>query len=250
MRRKKVPGLDVSASAREGAKDAKESIMAGEKIRESVIAGSWYPDRPEQLRAEIGRYLDRASSGPPGGNLVGLIVPHAGYYYSGGVAAHAYKLLRERPPDRILILAPSHHAAFPGASVYSMGGYRTPLGVVPLDRELVEALLAHAPLFSYVPGAEAREHSLEIQLPFLQVLSGNLRLTPVIVGDSSWKNCSELGAVIAEVCRGKNVLLIASTDLSHYHPYDEAVRLDRMVFGPCRGLRSGGTFQGVGRREL
>lgn len=203
--------------------------MADEKIRESVIAGSWYTDQPDQLRAELERYLARASSAPSGGNLVGLIVPHAGYYYSGGVAAHAYKLLKDRPRQRVLILAPSHRAAFHGASVYDLGGFRTPLGVVPLDRELVGALRAHAPLFGYVPGAEAQEHSLEIQIPFLQVVVGAFCMTPVIMGDQSVKTCRELAAVIAEECRGRDVLIVASTDLSHYHPYDEAVRLDRTV---------------------
>jgi MEMO1 family protein len=203
--------------------------MTQEKIRESAIAGSWYPDHPEALKKEIGKYLDEARPGPLGGTLVGLVAPHAGYMYSGGIAAHAYKTLLEQPFDRVLILAPSHRAYFQGASVYRLGGYRTPLGIVPLDHELTESLCRQSSLFHYHAGAEAQEHSLEIQLPFLQVVLGAFRLIPILMGDHSFGACQELAGAIVKVCAGKRVLLIASSDLSHYHPYQEAKRLDQVV---------------------
>jgi MEMO1 family protein len=205
------------------------SHMAQEKIRESVIAGSWYPDQPEVLKKQIGKHLDGARLSPLAGTLVGLIVPHAGYIYSGGVAAHAYKTLFEQPFNRVLILAPSHRAAFQGASVCRFGGYRTPLGLVPLDDELTESLCQQSSLFHYHARAEAQEHSLEIQLPFLQVVLGEFRLIPVLIGDHSFKSCQELADAIVGVCAGKRVLLIASSDLSHYHPYHEAKLLDQKV---------------------
>jgi len=200
-----------------------------EKIRESVIAGSWYPDNPQALRREIEKYLDQAKPPSFEGELAGVVVPHAGYRYSGGVAAYAYKLLRDRYFDRVLILAPSHRAHFKGASVYPLGGYRTPLGIVPPDRELIEALLQHPHLIGYVPEADAQEHSLEIQLPFLQVVLPEFRLTPIVMGDQSFEFCTQLAEVIADLCRDKKVLLIASSDLSHYHPYKDAKRLDQIV---------------------
>ncbi len=227
--------------------------MAQEKVRESVIAGTWYPDQPEVLKKQIGKYLDEARLPSMQGTLVGLIVPHAGYLYSGGVAAHAYKTLRQQPInhqpstinhqdaahadktlrqqafDRVLILAPSHRAHFQGASVYRLGGYRTPLGIVPLDHELIDSLCGQSSLCDYVPRAEAQEHSLEIQLPFLQVVLAEFRLIPILIGDHSFKSCQELADAIAHVCAGKRVLLIASSDLSHYHPYREAKRLDQVV---------------------
>lgn len=203
--------------------------MAEERIRESVIAGTWYPARPEALRSEISRYIGQAKPGPVPGELVGLVVPHAGYVYSGGVAAHAYKLLEERQFDRVMILAPSHRAYFKGASVYTLGGYRTPLGVVPLDQPLVDALLEHPSLVRFVPEADAEEHSLEIQLPFLQALLRDFRLTPVIMAEQSLEFCEQLAHVIADACRGQRILLVASSDLSHYHPYAEAKRLDQVV---------------------
>ncbi len=203
--------------------------MAVEKIRESVIAGSWYPGNAETLRAEIRRYLDQAQVAQPKGEVMGLIAPHAGYIYSGSVAAYAYKLLEGSRFERALIIAPSHRAYFKGASVYNLGGYRTPLGVVPLDTEIVNALLSHSDFIRYVPEADAQEHALEIQLPFLQTVLRNFRLTPIIMGDQSYEDCEKLAGIIASVCGESRVLLVASSDLSHYHPYNEAKRLDQIV---------------------
>lgn len=203
--------------------------MAVEKIRESVIAGSWYPGQPETLKKEIQNYLSQADVPSITGELVGIVSPHAGYMYSGGVAAYGYKLLEQQSFDRVMILAPSHRAYFKGASIYHLGGYRTPLGVVPLDREIVTALMEHTSLISHVPQAEAQEHSLEIQLPFLQVVLKSFQLTPLIIGDQSFEFCRKLAEVIAQVCLGKKVLLIASSDLSHYHPSPKAKLLDQIV---------------------
>jgi hypothetical protein len=203
--------------------------MAAEKIRESVIAGSWYPGHPDALRKEVRGYIDRATAVSLKGDLIGLVAPHAGYIYSGGVAGHAYKLIEDRPFERVLILAPSHRAYFKGASVYSLGGFRTPLGVVPLDRELVDDLLEYPDLLRTIPEAHAEEHSLEIQLPFLQVVLKCFRLAPIVMADQSYEFCRQLAEVLSKVCRGKNVLLVASSDLSHYHPYQQAKQLDQTV---------------------
>jgi MEMO1 family protein len=206
-------------------KEAKAN-MSAEKTRESVIAGVWYPGDPALLKKEIVRYLDRARPPDLGGELTGLVVPHAGYIYSGSVAAWSYKLLLKNHFDRVLILAPSHQASFAGASIYNLGGYRTPLGIVPLDRELIDELYRNAAIIHYVPQADAREHSLEIQLPFLQIVLDSFSLTPVIMGTQYYDFCLKLALAIAEACRGKRVLIIASSDLSHYYPYEKAVLLD------------------------
>ncbi len=202
--------------------------MAPEKIHESVVAGSWYSADPALLKKELVRYLERATPPRFEGELTGLVVPHAGYLYSGRVAAWAYKLLYENQFDRVLILAPSHHASFPAASIYNLGGYRTPLGIVPLDRELIEELYKYVNLVRYVPNADSKEHSLEIQLPFLQTVLHSFTLTPVIMGSMRYDFCVQLAEAIAETCRRKRVLIIASSDLSHYYPYEEATRLDRV----------------------
>ncbi len=201
--------------------------MAAEKIRESVIAGTWYPADPAALKGQISRYLDRAVPPAVEGGLIGLIAPHAGYMYSGPVAAYAYKLLLQDPFDRVLILAPSHQESFPGSSIYNLGGYRTPFGVVPLDREIIDDLYKHTSLIQYVPQADQAEHSLEIQLPFLQTVLPQFTLIPIVMGTQRLDYCVQLAEAIASVCEGKRVLLVASTDLSHYFPYAEAKRLDR-----------------------
>ncbi len=202
--------------------------MSKEKIRESVIAGTWYPAEPALLKKEISGYIERAR--PPGldGELTALVVPHAGYIYSGGVAAYSYKLLLADQFERVLIVAPSHQASFAGASIYNLGGYRTPLGIVPLDRELIDELYKYKDIISFVPQADSREHSLEIQLPFLQTVLPAFNLTPVIMGSQRYDFCVKLADAIAKACSGKRVLIVASSDLSHYFPYNEAKLLDRV----------------------
>jgi AmmeMemoRadiSam system protein B/AmmeMemoRadiSam system protein A len=222
-----------------------------ERIRKSVIAGTWYPAHPETLKKEIRRYLDKASVDPPKGILKGLIAPHAGYIYSGWVAAYAYKLLEASPRRRIVIVAPSHHAYFHGASVYTPGGYETPLGVVPPDREIIEELLnpAHAgtSVVKDLPEAHAREHSLEIQLPFLQVVLGNnFLLTPIVMGIQTYETAEALGKALARVLKNKDdVLLIASSDLSHYHSEREAHELDRRIADRITAFDSEGLFEDI-----
>lgn len=203
--------------------------MTAEIIRESVIAGSWYPGQPSKLKHEIKRYLDGVTISPSRDPLFSLIVPHAGYMYSGGVAAHAYKLLEGGSFHTVLILAPSHRAYFQGASIYDLGGFSTPLGVVPLDRKLVDALLHHSIFKGYLSQAHDQEHSLEIQLPFLQCVLREFHLVPVVMGNQSRETCQKIAEAISQECRGKSVLLLASSDLSHYHPDGEARKLDQVV---------------------
>ncbi len=223
--------------------------MSAEKIRESVIAGSWYPDDPLVLQDEISGYLERANPPAVEGQLLGLISPHAGYRYSGGVAAHAYKLLAENPFERVLIMAPSHRARFAGASICDLGGYRTPLGVVGLDREIMEELSEDVSLIKHVPGADEFEHSLEIQLPFLQTVLPRFSLVPIIMGDQSYGTCRRLADAVAGVCRGRRVLLVASTDLSHYFAYEEARRLDSIFISRVDAFDPDGLAEDIKHRR-
>lgn len=200
--------------------------MRTELIRESTIAGTWYSSDPVLLKKEVSGYLDRAAPPKLKGELTGLLAPHAGYMYSGNVAAWSYKLLSKDMFDRVLLIAPSHRVAFTGASISRAEGLRTPLGVVPLDHELIGELRKYSCLFGYNPEAESLEHALEIQLPFLQVVLGRFKLTPVIVGTREVPFCISLSEAIAKVCGAKRVLIIASSDLSHYHSAEEARRLD------------------------
>jgi len=192
-------------------------------IRKSVIAGSWYPGKPESLRAQIQGFLEAVSKTPSlTGDLMALIVPHAGYAYSGGVAAQAYHLLSARSFSQVVLVAPSHRYPFNGASIDLKEGYETPLGILPVDRPLAQAIYAESSVFKYVPGGHAQEHALEIQLPFLQEVLTDFSIIPIIQGSQDEATCQEMARALALVLKGRPVLLLASTDLSHFHSYDQA----------------------------
>ncbi len=212
-----------NAAAMEG------KTMPSEQIRESVIAGSWYPGNASRLQREVQDYLSQASTADLQGQLIALISPHAGYRYSGQVAAYAYKLLGERKFSSVVVIAPSHRSHFRGVSVYDRGGYRTPLGVVPLDRELISAVKQRESRIQYVPEAHTQEHSLEIQLPFLQVLMPDVKLVPLVMGNQDFATCKWLAEAVADCVENRSVLVVASSDLSHFHPYKQAKRLDQVV---------------------
>ena len=210
--------------------------VAASGVRRSVIAGSWYPGDPTELRSTVARFLDKVPSERPEGELVGLVAPHAGYMYSGQVAAFAYAQLRREAFDKVVIISPVHRI-YPGRfAVTDKAYYETPLGTVPVDVDLVAALGRRIALNRV---AQDMEHSLEIQLPFLQHVLGSFSLTPIMMGEQDWESAAELGDAIAKAIAEapptgasqprKNPLLVASTDLSHFHPYDQAVRLDQAV---------------------
>jgi AmmeMemoRadiSam system protein B/AmmeMemoRadiSam system protein A len=227
----------------------KGKAMPRQQVRESVIAGSWYPGDPARLTKDIQGYLERVPEHKIGGEVTALIAPHAGYMYSGQVAAHAYKLLEKKAYDIVVIIAPSHRASFPGASVYPEGGYRTPLGTVPIAEDVTEALMNKSTLISSIPQAHAQEHSLEIQLPFLQVVLEDFHLVPIVMGQQDLPTCKEVSASIADAVKGKNALLIASTDLSHFHSYEQAVELDQVVIDHVDAFDPEGLSKALRRRQ-
>lgn len=195
-------------------------------VRRSTIAGSWYPGSPERLGETVDSFLADAGSGQIKGELVGLIAPHAGYQYSGQVAAYAYVELRGREYEKVVLLAPSHRAYVGEFAVSSYAYYETPLGLVPVDSNLVAQLEAQVPLNKT---DENLEHALEIQLPFLQRTLGEFSLLPILMGGQSWSSCQRLSEGLAKVLPGQNALLVASTDLSHFYDYRTAVELDKIT---------------------
>jgi AmmeMemoRadiSam system protein B/AmmeMemoRadiSam system protein A len=136
----------------------------------------------------------------------------------------------------VVVVAPSHRAYFHGASVYDRGGYETPLGLLPVDKGLCQKLKGESNLIHFVAQAHAQEHSLEVQLPFLQEALGQFHLVPIVIGDQSYRTCEAVGKAIARATQGKKVLLVASTDLSHFHSYDEAVKLDNVILEDLRAF--------------
>ena len=218
-------GTPLTAQTTRGGKE-----MGMKEIREPAVAGAFYPDKPEVLSRDVKRYLDNAKKEKIDGEIVALVSPHAGYMYSGQVAAYAYKLVEGKTFDSVVVIAPSHRALFKGASIYDRGGYRTPLGLVPVDVELSKKMMEKRKEIQFLPEAHAEEHSLEVQIPFLQVVLKSFKLIPIVMEPYwSWETCQTVASGIAETVKGKNVLLIASSDLSHFHSYEKAVELDKIV---------------------
>ena len=191
------------------------TVAAG--LRESALAGSWYPADPAALGARVDGLLSAAQARPPAGTIRALIVPHAGYDYSGPTAGQGYALVKGQSYRRVLILAPSHHSGFRGLSVDTVDAYRTPLGEVPLDLEAVRTLRA-SPLVRADGDAGGAEHSIEIQLPLLQrALAPGWRLVPVLVGDLAGaddRTAAELLRPLADA----DTLVVVSSDFTHYGP--------------------------------
>jgi MEMO1 family protein len=219
---------------------AADKSASAERIHESVIAGSWYPGTEATLRQMVGKLLSDAPETNLPGAPVALIAPHAGYRFSGPVAAYAYKLLEKQKFSTVVVIAPSHYAHFQGISIYDQGGFRTPLGVVPLDVELVAALKQRDERIRYVAEAHEREHSLEIQLPFLQVMMPGFKLVPLVMGEQDFAACLRLADALSDCLRGKSVLVVASSDLSHFHSYDQAKALDQVVVDKVNRLDARG----------
>jgi AmmeMemoRadiSam system protein B/AmmeMemoRadiSam system protein A len=200
-------------------------------VRPPLVAGSFYPADPKELTAMVDGFLAQAKPAPVL-NLIAIVSPHAGYPYSGPVAAWSYALLKGRKYDRVVVIAPDHMEGFSFVSVFDGEAYSTPLGRVPVDREFAKKLAGSNSLIKlsdrgHKAGGERSEHALEVQLPFLQRVLGEFQLVPVVMGTQSYEACRALGLALAQLIRDSNTLIVASSDLSHYHPYDEAVRLDR-----------------------
>jgi AmmeMemoRadiSam system protein B len=196
-----------------------------DRVRPPAVAGLFYPADETALAGEVVRHLARAvTEGPAGAPPKALIVPHAGYVYSGPVAAHAYRLLADvRGITRVVLLGPVHHVPVRGLALPEAEAFATPLGEVPVDLAAADAIRG-LPQVCVSAAAHAPEHSLEVQLPFLQHQLGAFRLLPLAVGDASPEEVAEC---LERVWGGPETLIVVSSDLSHYLPYDAARRVDR-----------------------
>ncbi len=189
-------------------------------VRSPAVAGQFYPAQPARLKRMVSELLDAVS--PESVPAAGYVVPHAGYIYSGSTAAHAFAALALDPPARILLLGPTHRVYADGLALSGADGFETPLGVVRTDPELV-AVLQESPSVHVRPDVHAEEHSLEVQLPFLQVVAPGVPVVPVAVGAAEATTVAD----VIEVALGlPGTLLLVSTDLSHYHAYVDAAVLD------------------------
>lgn len=213
---------------------AGEANMSSE-IREPAVAGAFYPGDPSSLAKMIAGLMAEAKKPDIAGDIRALIVPHAGYIYSGPVAAYAFKAIQGYEIKDVIVISPCHVEAFAGAAVYPGDAYRTPLGDIPINKELASKIASASKLvketnLGHRITFRGGEHSLEVELPFLQTVLGDFKLVAIVMGSQDMQTCQALANSISEACAGRDdILLVASSDLSHFHDYDSAARLDNRV---------------------
>ena len=202
-------------------------------VRPSPIAGQWYEGNAKRLAQSVDDFLDAAQLPELDGEVVAVIAPHAGHIYSGGVAGYAFAALRGRQPDLVAVIAPMHHPYYEPLITTSHDAYRTPLGDIPVDKDALNELdvvLKSELGFGLSPVSHDPEHSLEIELPFLQrALKSEWKLLPVMVRAQEPRVSEGLGKALATVLREKNAVIVASTDLSHFYNHQTALKYDRYM---------------------
>ena len=199
-------------------------------IREPVVSGTFYPSNPTELKSQLATFFDAAENKKVSEDAVAIIVPHAGYVFSGKVAASAYAQI---DPDKqfknVFIIGTSHHTVMNGASIYNKGNYRTPLGIVEVDLDLANQLIENNKIFKFNAAAHSQEHSIEVQLPFLQYrLKKPFKIVPVIISTQSATTCQKIAQVLQPYFTSENLFVISS-DFSHYPAYADAVKTDNLT---------------------
>ena len=199
-------------------------------VRPSPIAGQWYPGDPKQLSTDVDRYIHEAKLPEIKGEVVAIVTPHAGHIYSGPVAGYAFAALKGYKPELVAVVSPMHYPYNEPLITTAHAAYETPLGIIPVDAkavQMLDELLENELGYGLARIRHDREHSLEIELPFLQrVIASEFTLLPVMVRDQSRRVTRILGQCLAKTLRGRNALLVASTDLSHFYPQRIADELD------------------------
>jgi MEMO1 family protein len=204
------------------------------RVRRPAVAGMFYPADPVELTRSIAEMYAAAEKRPLSGPPLAIIAPHAGYPYSGMTAARAYKLIEGEEFDTVVVVSPSHTVFFKGCSVYDGDAYQTPLGEIEIDRDLADRIARVHPsvYFSsqgHSVGAQRGEHSLEVQLPFLQIVLGRFKLVAIVMGEQDEDTTTALGEVLTSAVRQSRTLMVASSDLSHFHDLGTANQLDNRV---------------------
>ena len=199
-------------------------------IRKSVVAGAFYPGEPGILKMQIENYLSEAKVKDKYEKALGIISPHAGYVYSGQCAAYGYKAIEQKDFDLAVLIAPSHNIGGYQCSVGNYDAYQTPLGIIPVNKEYIRKILDY-PDFEFRPAAHSSEHSLEVQLPFLQVIKPDVEIVPIILGNQNIKNSLLLADVLSQVFtkRLDKTVFIISSDLSHYYDSETAAEKDNLL---------------------
>ncbi len=197
-------------------------------IRQPAVAGMFYPSSPKELKKMILDLLETTKPEKEIKNIFGLVVPHAGYIYSGKTAAFAFNHLKEKNIKTVIVISPSHREYFPGISIYNADGYETPLGVVEIDKKLRDYLINDSKIIFSGEEGHRNEHAVEVQLPFLQTVLNDFKFVPIVMGDQGDMFVNELALKLSSVVDVETVV-IASSDLSHYYPKYQADKLDSIL---------------------
>lgn len=210
------------------------------------VAGMFYPSDQDKLRQMVDDFIDKAEIKPIDGDIKLIICPHAGYIYSGGVAGYAYKAVKGKDFKTVVIIAPSHNTGFDGISIYESGIFRTLLGDIPVDEELAKKFIQYDKKIYFYPKAFQKEHSLEVELPFLKEALKDFKVVPMIFGYPSFENSKILGKALTDILKERSdVLVVVSTDMSHYHSYAEALKLDKQSIEKVKNLDFKGLFKAL-----
>lgn len=214
-------------------------------VRQPAVAGRFYPADKTKLAAMLDSFMTAAEPIP---GVVAVVAPHAGYVYSGAAAGALYSAIEV--PARVIIMGPNHSGLGAPYGIFDKGSWRTPLGDVPIAEDLAEALRREAPFLVSDVASHVHEHSIEVQVPFLQRLRGDVTIVPICIGENDFGKLAELGRAIARAAAGTETLVVASSDMSHYESADNASRKDRMAIERMLALDEEGLWQVVRRHEI
>lgn len=222
-----------------------------QEVKEPNAAGSFYPDGPEELSRMVDNFLALADPEPMPGEIFALIAPHAGYGYSGSTAAYGYKPIKNKPYKTVVVIGTSHQYGFCGASVYPEGIFRTPLGDLEIDKEFTQKLLDQDQDITFAPEAFSREHSVEVQLPFLQKTLTDFKIVPIVMGDCPFYICQKLAQLLREaIGERKDVLIIVSTDMYHGYDHEACEKTDALTLSAMRNMDAEGLYHGLRSGEM
>lgn len=225
--------------------------LYAENIKEPDVAGAFYPGDPVELSAMIDGFLSAANPEKKDGQIFGLICPHAGYGFSGQTAAFGYKLIQDKPYKTVVIIGVSHFYGFGGISVYPQGKFRTPLGDLEIDSEFAKKLLNREEGIVFDPEAFKNEHSVEVQLPFLQKVLSDFKIVPIITGDTSFSTYQKLAQLLKqEIASRQGVLVIASCDLYHGYDYQDAQKYDELTLSSIKNMDAEGIYNALRQGNL
>lgn len=200
------------------------------KIRQPAVAGMFYPEKKMALDREVAIFLEESKDYEIPGQIVAMIVPHAGYMFSGGVAARAYRQIFEKDIDTVIVISPSHSEYFTEISIYDGFAYATPLGTIPVDKSLAQKIADLNPqIILSEKGHRFEEHALEVQLPFLQKAFDSFKFVPIVMGEHSHNNIEVLANALSQILTNQKALIVASSDLSHFYSDEKAASLDQIV---------------------